>query len=75
MHSGDQDLVLFEGKLAHEFGVSRTPIRQVIQSLAAESLVEVRSGVGTIAPPLLPERRANDLAAYSAILGALNKIL
>ncbi len=70
LHSGAQDLVLFEGKIAHEFGVSRTPVRQVIQSLAAESLVEVRSGVGTIAPPLLPERRENDLTAYAAILGA-----
>ena len=73
MHSGDQDLVLFEGKLATEFGVSRTPIRQVMQSLASEWLVEVRSGVGTIAKPLLPERRLKDLKSFSAILRACSE--
>ena len=70
MHSGAQNLVLYESKLAHEFGLSRTPIRQVIQSLAAESLVEVRSGVGTIAAPMPQDRLKQDLKAYSAILGA-----
>ena len=70
LHSGGEDLILYEGKIAKEFGVSRTPIRQVIQSLAAESLVEVRSGVGTIAAPMLAERRDKDLVAYSAILDA-----
>ncbi len=70
LHSGAEDLVFYEGKLAEEFGVSRTPIRQVLQALASESLVEVRSGVGTIAPPLLPERHVQDLTAFSAILTA-----
>ena len=70
LHVSDEDMMLYEGKLADEFGVSRTPIRQVIQSLASEQLVEVRSGIGTIAPHLLIERRMNDLKAYSAILGA-----
>lgn len=70
MYISDTDLVLYEGKLADKFGVSRTPIRQVIQALAAESLVEVRSGIGTIAPSMRPERRTQDLKAYSAILNA-----
>lgn len=40
--------VLKESELAEEFGVSRTPIRQILQRLEAERLVEVRDGVGTI---------------------------
>ena len=50
-------MVLHEGKLAQEFGVSRTPIRQVLQRLAFEGLLETRSGVGTIASPLEPSQR------------------
>ncbi|WP_378941367.1 GntR family transcriptional regulator [Mesorhizobium sp. ANAO-SY3R2] len=51
-------LMLHEGKLAQEFGVSRTPIRQVLQRLAFEGLLETRSGVGTIASPLDVDQRA-----------------
>jgi len=40
--------VLKEIGLAEEFGVSRTPIRQILQRLEAERLVEIRDGVGTI---------------------------
>jgi DNA-binding GntR family transcriptional regulator len=40
--------VLKEIALAKEFGVSRTPIRQILQRLEAERLVETRDGVGTI---------------------------
>lgn len=40
--------VLREPELAAEFGVSRTPIRQVLQKLEFEGFVEVRNGVGTI---------------------------
>jgi DNA-binding GntR family transcriptional regulator len=40
--------LLKESELAVEFGVSRTPIRQILQRLEAERLVEVRDGVGTI---------------------------
>lgn len=46
------ELVLHEEALAKEFGVSRTPIRQCLQRLAYEKLVETRSGVGTIAVAL-----------------------
>lgn len=41
-------MVLKEMALAEEFGVSRTPIRQILQRLEAERLVEIRDGVGTI---------------------------
>ena len=40
--------VLREAKLAKEFGISRTPIRAVLQRLEHGALVTVRDGVGTI---------------------------
>jgi DNA-binding GntR family transcriptional regulator len=43
---------LREGALAAEFGVSRTPIREILQRLAFLGLVEVRNGVGTIVTEL-----------------------
>ncbi len=53
-----------EGNLATEFGFSRTPVREVLQMLAAQRLVETRAGVGTIAPPLDGIRREKDFTAY-----------
>lgn len=44
--------VLREGALATEFGVSRTPIREILQRLAYMGLVEVHNGVGTIVTEL-----------------------
>jgi len=43
---------LREQELAEEFGVSRTPIRQVLQQLAIAGLVEIRNGVGTLVTDL-----------------------
>lgn len=40
--------VLSEVALAHEFSVSRTPIRRVLHKLEFEGLVEIKNGVGTI---------------------------
>jgi len=40
--------VLREATLAKEFGISRTPIRAVLQRLEHGALVTVRDGVGTI---------------------------
>jgi len=40
--------VLREEELAREFGMSRTPIREVLHQLAFAGLVESRNGVGTI---------------------------
>lgn len=50
----DTPIMLHEGKLAQEFGVSRTPIRQVLQRLSFERLLETRSGVGTVVSALDP---------------------
>ena len=44
--------LLREAALAAEFGVSRTPIREILQRLAQEGLVESRNGVGTLVKPL-----------------------
>lgn len=40
--------VLSEAELAAEFGVSRTPVRRVLQRLNFEGLVQIKNGVGTI---------------------------
>lgn len=39
--------ILNEAELAAEFGVSRSPIRRVLQKLNYDGLVETRNGVGT----------------------------
>ena len=44
--------VLRESDLAAEFGISRTPIRAVLQQLAHGGLIESRDGVGTIVTDL-----------------------
>jgi DNA-binding GntR family transcriptional regulator len=44
--------VLSENRLAEEFGVSRTPIRQALQRLGFDGLVSSRHGVGTMVTPL-----------------------
>lgn len=38
---------LSEGALAQRFGVSRTPVREVLKQLQSEGLVEIRPRVGT----------------------------
>lgn len=40
-------MMINEMQLAAEFGVSRTPLRRVLQQLSYEGLVEIRNGVGT----------------------------
>ncbi|MES0003066.1 GntR family transcriptional regulator [Mesorhizobium sp. M0051] len=40
-------MMINELQLATEFGVSRTPLRRVLQQLSYERLVEIRNGVGT----------------------------
>lgn len=70
MQSSTDDMTLHEGMIASEFGVSRTPIRQVLQKLAYERLVETRSGVGTIVSPLFEEERERDLVVLKELFRA-----
>lgn len=44
--------ILSENALAEEFGVSRTPIRSVLQALQYEGMVFSQRGVGTIVTPV-----------------------
>lgn len=44
--------LLSENRLAREFGVSRTPIRQALHRLEFEGLVTIRRGVGTLVTPI-----------------------
>ncbi|WP_066815987.1 winged helix-turn-helix domain-containing protein [Frigidibacter mobilis] len=63
----DQTLLL-EGTLAAEFGVSRTPVRQALQRLSYEGLIEVRTGVGSFANALDPADRGLHLAVHCGLL-------
>jgi len=60
-------VLLRETEIAKEFGLSRTPIRQVLQTLAYEHLLETRMGVGSVAPPLDPATRRDDFDAYAQV--------
>lgn len=60
--------VLFENSLAEEFGVSRTPVRQVLQRLAYEHQVETRTGVGTVVPQLAKDRMGSEIRLLSGLL-------
>lgn len=64
----DTPMMLHEGKLAQEFGVSRTPIRQVLQRLSFEHLLETRSGVGTVVSTLDPAQRDLHFSMLSDML-------
>jgi len=64
----DEQTMLLEGTLAAEFGVSRTPVRQALQRLAYEGLIEVRSGVGSISNPLDPRARGMHIAVHCGLL-------
>lgn len=47
--SGD---VLSENQLAADMGMSRTPVREALRTLASEGWVEIRNGVGAYVKPL-----------------------
>ena len=68
LHVSDETFLLREGKIAEEFGISRTPVRQVLQQLAHERLVETRAGIGTMATPLEEGMFGRDLQTTASIL-------
>lgn len=64
----DEQAMLLEGTLAAEFGVSRTPVRQALQRLAYEGLIEVRTGVGSISNPIDLTARRMHFAVHCGLL-------
>ena len=50
--------------------MSRTPIRQILQRLAYEGLVQTRSGVGNVVVALRPEDRKRDFLTHKGLLQA-----
>ncbi|MHA7875269.1 winged helix-turn-helix domain-containing protein [Roseivivax sp.] len=66
----DTTTVLHETALAEELGVSRTPVRQVLQELAIAGLVETRPGVGTVISSLYDTDRGMAFKVYAEIATA-----
>ncbi|MFD1510518.1 GntR family transcriptional regulator [Lacimonas salitolerans] len=70
----DEQSLLLEGVLADEFGVSRTPVRQALQRLAYEGLIDVRTGVGSVVSPLDPAQRGMHFAVHGELLGLVARL-
>lgn len=66
--------LLLEGVLADEFGVSRTPVRQALQRLAYEGLIEVRTGVGSVVSPMDPVVRGMHFTVHGELLGLVARL-
>ena len=59
-----------EAALIRELGVSRTPFREALRTLAAENLVEIRPSMGAVVRKLTPE----EVFAMLQVLGELEKL-
>lgn len=66
----EDETLLHETTLATEHGMSRTPIRQILQRLAYERLVYTKSGVGTVVVPLKNADRYRDFTTHRGVLAA-----
>lgn len=62
---------LVEDRLAHDFGVSRIPVREALRTLAAEGLIEVVPRRGAIVA-VLPTNVAREMIEVRAALEGLN---
>lgn len=58
---------LDEQELAHQFGVSRTPVREALQQLSAAGLVELRPRRGAVIIPIDSERVGHAFEAAAEI--------
>lgn len=70
----DGPYLLLEGVLAGEFGVSRTPVRQALQRLAYEGLIEVRTGVGSVVNPMDKAQRMSHFRVHGELLGLVARL-
>ncbi|WP_244301526.1 winged helix-turn-helix domain-containing protein [Stappia sp. P2PMeth1] len=66
--------MLLEGALAEEFGVSRTPVRQALQRLTYEGLIEVRAGVGSVISAMEPSQRDMHFLVHGELLGLVARL-
>ena len=62
-----QSLWLKETALAEKYGVSRTPIRHILQLLANAQLLETQTGIGTQTTVLLLDELPKHFEIYGAI--------
>ena len=67
-------MVLSENALAREFGVSRTPIRSVLQRLEFEGLIETKRGIGSIVTTVDLKRLKEVYALRSRLYGFLGDL-
>lgn len=70
----DEQQMLLEGTLAAEFGVSRTPVRQALQRLAYEGLIDVRTGVGSVVNPMDPAQRGMHFSVHGELLALVARL-
>ena len=75
LDDGSSKLVLYESEIAKRYGVSRTPVRHVLQYLAQTQMVTTQHGVGTVVVPLEEDKRSADFRAYAAISKACSLFL
>ncbi len=59
---------MHETAVAQEFNVSRTPVRQVLQTLAREQLIEIRPSVGATVTKLNPETKKESYYIYRDLM-------
>lgn len=71
----NRKIILHESDIAERYGISRTPVRQVLQYLGHCLTVETQRGYGTVVKPLIPDQRDVEFKAYSAIAAACAQIL
>lgn len=64
---------LHESSLSSEFNVSRTPIRQILQTLAREHLVELRPNVGAAVTQLDKTDRQGSFQMYQEFVGVSSR--
>jgi len=70
-----ENVVIKEKELATEFDLSRTPIRQVLQTLANEGLLAVKPGFGSVTTELRAQDRAEHMEVFRQLALASVTIL
>ena len=67
-------LRLDEAELAARFAVSRTPVREALRALAAQSLVELRAHAGAFIPDTSPRRLMEILEALTEVEATCSRL-